>query len=255
MSARPTRTGVCRALIAGALTTLLGPWAALAAAAQTIVIGGKDFTEQLLMAEMTARLLQAEGFGVEVRAGFDTPRLRNAQENGLIDLYWEYTGTSLREFHKINDRLSPAETYARVKQLDAQRNLVWLQPSRVDNTYALAMRRADATTKGIATISDLAASVRGGNLFTFATNAEFYERADGLRPLEQAYGFAFGRDRIVRLDTELIYQVVRDLRLIDVGLVFSTDGRVPAFDLVLLKDDRKSFGELYNGAGRPQPYP
>jgi osmoprotectant transport system substrate-binding protein len=60
--------------------------------------------------------------------------------------------------------------------------------------------------------------------------------------LEQAYGFHFGGpDRVVRLDTDRVYQVLRDVRFIDVGLVFATDGRIPAYDLLVLKDDKEFF--------------
>lgn len=241
---QPTRCrtkSATRRVFAAALVGLLWISAPAAAVAQTIVVGGKNFTEQFLMAEMTSQYLDAKGFKVEMRSGFDTTSLRRAQEADLVDLYWEYTGTSLREFNKITEQLGPADTYARVKQLDAKKNLIWLTPSRVNNTYALAMRRADAAEGGISTISDLAARVLKGERVIFASNPEFYERSDGLRPLERAYGFEFGRDRVVRLDTDLIYQVLRDLKLIDVGLVFGTDGRIPAYNLVILKDDKEFF--------------
>ena len=230
-----------RACLAGALVALLSASIPPAALARSLVVGGKEFTEQLLMAEMTSQLLTAKGFQVETRTGFDTSALRQAQEAGRIDLYWEYTGTSLREFNKVTEQLNPAETYNRVKQLDGQKGLVWLEPSRVNNTYALAMRRADAMAKGISTISDLATKVLQGERVVFASNPEFFERSDGLGPLEQAYGFAFTRDRVVRMDIDLIYQVLRNLKLIDVGLVFATDGRIPAYDLLVLKDDREFF--------------
>jgi osmoprotectant transport system substrate-binding protein len=132
------------AFLAGALIAILTIQAPIAALAQTLVVGGKGYTEQVLMAEMTSQLLTAKGLRVETRSGFDTTSLRKAQEAGVVDLYWEYTGTSLREFNKVTEKLSPAETYARVKQLDMQKGLVWLPPSRVNNTYALAMRRAEA---------------------------------------------------------------------------------------------------------------
>jgi len=237
---RPDR-GLSRLFISGVLITLLALCVPVAAVAQTVVVGGKDFTEQLLMAEMTRQLLSAKGFDVERRSGYDTASLRKAQAAGVVDLYWEYTGTSLREFNRVTEQLSPARTYDRVKQLDAEKDLVWLKPSRVNNSYALAMRRADATQRGIVTISDLAGKVQSGERLVFASNPEFYDRSDGLRPLEQAYGFQFGRDRVVRLDTNLIYQVLRDLKLVDVGLVFATDGRIPAYDLLVLRDDKAFF--------------
>ncbi|WP_349371236.1 glycine betaine ABC transporter substrate-binding protein [Salinarimonas sp.] len=207
-----------------------------AASAAEIVVGGKNFTEQQLMAEMTSRLLAENGFSVDKRAGLGTAPLRQAQEAGQIDVYWEYTGTSLITFNKVEERMDAAQTYETVKRLDAEKGLVWLDPSAANNTYAFAMRRADAEEKGIAAISDLAGKVNAGEDVSFASNAEFYARADGLGPLEETYGFSFGRANIVRMDTGLVYQALRDEQ-VDVGLVFATDGRIPAFDFVVLADD------------------
>src|SRR5438067_9852317 len=85
------------------------------AMAQNVVVGGKNFTEQQIMSQMTAQLLQAKGFKVDVKAGMGSAVLRQAQESGQIDVYWEYTGTSLITYNKINDRMSAADTYAKVK--------------------------------------------------------------------------------------------------------------------------------------------
>jgi osmoprotectant transport system substrate-binding protein len=208
--------------------------------AQTVVVGGKNYTEQQLMAEMTSQLLKAKGFTVDKRAGLGTAPLRQAQENGQVDVYWEYTGTSLITFNKITDKLDADATYAKVKQLDAAKGLVWLNPSKANNTYALAMRKADAQTKGIATLSELAAKMKDGEALKFGCNAEFYARPDGLKPLEETYGFTFGRENVVRMDTGLVYQALRD-KQVEVGLVFATDGRIPAFDFVVLKDDKGYF--------------
>lgn len=229
-----------RALKTFALGAIAATLMTGAALAQTVVVGGKNFTEQQLMAEMTTQLLKAKGFTVDKRAGLGTAPLRQAQENGQVDVYWEYTGTSLITFNKVADKLDAAQTYAKVKELDAAKGLVWLNPSKANNTYALAMRKADAASKGIATLSDLAAKVKGGAAMKFGCNAEFYARPDGLKPLEETYGFAFGRDNVVRMDTGLVYQALKDSQ-VEVGLVFATDGRVPAFDFVILKDDKGFF--------------
>jgi len=210
------------------------------AAAQSVVVGGKNFTEQQLMAEMTSQLLKAKGFTVDKRDGMGTAVLRQAQEAGQIDVYWEYTGTSLITFNKVTDKLDAAATYAKVKELDAAKGLVWLDPSKANNTYALAMRKSDAATKGVSSLSDLAAKVKGGDALKFGCNAEFYARPDGLKPLEAAYGFEFGRENVARMDTGLVYQALKDGQ-VDVGLVFATDGRIPAFDFVVLKDDKGFF--------------
>jgi len=210
------------------------------ATAQNIVVGGKNFTEQQIMSQMTAQLLQAKGFKVDVKAGMGSAVLRQAQENGQIDVYWEYTGTSLITYNKINDRMSAADTYAKVKELDAAKGLVWLNPSKANNTYSLAMNQDDAKKQGIVSISDLAAKVKGRAKLTFASNAEFYARPDGLKPLEQAYGFEFPRESVKRMDTGLVYQALKE-KQVDVGLVFATDGRIPAFSFVVLKDDKGFF--------------
>src|SRR5947199_397711 len=208
--------------------------------AQNIVVGGKNFSEHQIMSQMTAQLLQAKGFKVDVKAGMGSAVLRQAQESRQIDVYWEYTGTSLITYNKINDRMSAADTYAKVKELDAAKGLVWLNPSKANNTYALAMNQDDAKKQGIVTISDLAAKVKGGAKLTFASNAEFYARPDGLKPLEQAFGFEFPRDNVKRMDTGLVYQALKE-KQVDVGLVFATDGRIPAFNFVVLKDDKGFF--------------
>ena len=225
--------------LALAAATLLAS-VATSSLAQTIVVGGKNFTEQQIMSQMTAQLLQAKGFKPDVKAGMGSAVVRQAQENGQIDVYWEYTGTSLITYNKINDRLSPADTYAKVKELDATKGLVWLNPSKANNTYSLAMNADDAKKQGIATISDLAAKVKSGAKLTFASNAEFYARPDGLKPLEEKYGFEFPRESVKRMDTGLVYQALKDHQ-VDVGLVFATDGRVPAFNFVILKDDKGFF--------------
>jgi osmoprotectant transport system substrate-binding protein len=224
-------------LAGAALVLSLTP---LAAQAQNIVVGGKNFTEQQIMAEMTTQLLKAKGFTVDKRAGLGTAPLRQAQEAGQIDVYWEYTGTSLITFNKVTDKMDAAATYAKVKELDAAKGLVWLNPSKANNTYALAMRKADADAKGIKSLSDLAGKVKGGQAMKFGCNAEFYARPDGLGPLQTTYGFEFGREATVRMDTGLVYQALRDSQ-VDVGLVFATDGRVPAFNFVILTDDKGYF--------------
>ena len=111
-----------------------------AAFAQAIVVGAKEFTEQLLVAEMTTQLLQANGFAAHKGTGFATTGIRSLQESGIIDLYWEYTGTSLSEFNQVKEKLSPDEGFEWVKALDAKRGLVWLAPSKSPSGKGLSGR-------------------------------------------------------------------------------------------------------------------
>ena len=213
---------------------------AVQAGAEALVVGGKNFTEQQLLTSMTSQYLAAKGVDIDTRAGMGTAVLRKAQVNGQIDLYWEYTGTALINFNKIKEPLSLEDGYQKVKDLDAEKGLVWLNPSKVNNTYALAMRRAEAADKGISSLSDLSAAVNGGDDLLFACNAEFAARADGLKPLQKAYGFKFDRSQVKRMDTGLTYQALKEGQ-VNISLVFATDGRIPAFDFVVLKDDKNYF--------------
>ena len=122
---------------------------------------------------------------------------------------------------------------AKLNEFDAANRLEWLDSSEVNDT----MRRETAQRLGLRTTSDLAAAINAGMDITLGCNAEFYGRKDGLMPMQDAYGRKFPRRTIARMDSGLIYQALRDGQ-VDAGLVFSTDGRIPAFDFVLLEDDR-----------------
>ncbi|MDT0500361.1 MULTISPECIES: glycine betaine ABC transporter substrate-binding protein [unclassified Halomonas] len=223
-----TLTGLA---LAGAMTT---------AGAAEITVGGKNFTEQQILSSMTTQYLEGLGYDVDTRAGMGSAVLRQAQENGQIDLYWEYTGTSLINYNDVTESLSPEESYQRVKELDAEKGLVWLEPSEANNTYALAMRAESVEETGIDTLSKLAQAINDGESLTFALNAEFYAREDGWRPLQQAYDFRVSRADVKRMDSGLVYPALRDGE-VDVGLVFATDGRIPAFDFRVLEDDQGFF--------------
>ena len=210
------------------------------ASAQAITVGGKNFTEQLLLAEMTTQLLEAKGYDVDKRDGLGSTVLRQAQENGQIDVYWEYTGTSLVVYNKVNERLSPQDTYERVKELDAGKGLVWLQPSKANNTYALAMNEGEAKEMGVETISDLKTKLEEGQDLAFAVNAEFPRRDDGLIGLQETYDFKYPRRLIKSMESGLTYQALKEDR-VEVALVFATDGRIAAFDFVTLDDDKGFF--------------
>ncbi|KUL95546.1 glycine/betaine ABC transporter substrate-binding protein [Bosea sp. WAO] len=225
-----------RIFAVAALATL---WA-LPVQAKPIVVGGKNYTEQLLLAEVTAQLLKKKGFEVDKRDGLGSQVLRDAQIGGQIDVYWEYTGTSLVTYNKINERLSAKDTYQRVKELDAKLGLTWLQPSSANNTYALAVRADDPKTVSIKTLSDLAAAFNAKKPLSIAVNAEFSGRPDGLPGLQTAYDFKAGRANLKSMDSGLTYQALRDSQ-VDAALVFATDGRIQAFKFRVLADDKEFF--------------
>jgi osmoprotectant transport system substrate-binding protein len=218
---------------------------ASAVCAQTIVVGGKAFTEQQIMTAMTVALLKAKGFTPDRKAGMGSAAVRSALENGQIDVYWEYTGTALAVFNKITDKFDSADAaYKKIKEVDGAKNIVWLNMSPANNTYAFAMNADDAKKRGIVTMSDYAKAVKADPKMTFGSNAEFYSRPDGLPGWQKTYGFEIERDNVKRMDTGLVYQALKD-RQVDSGVVFATDGRIPAFNFVVIKDD-KNYAAPYN---------
>lgn len=215
------------------------PFAAMTHA-QDIVVGGKNFTEQLLLAEMTEQLLEANGFDVDKRDGLGSTVLREAQLNGQVDLYWEYTGTSLVTYNNVEETLGPDETLARVRELDGPQGLTWLEPSAANNTYAFAVADGAEETASIQTLSDLSAAFNNGSPLDIAVNAEFPRRADGLPGLQEAYGFEVGRRNLKSMDSGLTYQALNEGE-VAVALVFATDGRIEAFGFRVLEDDQNYF--------------
>lgn len=211
-----------------------------AAFADTLTIGGKDFTEQFLVTEMTKQLLQSKGYIVDKKDGMGTSIVRAALEDGAIDLYWEYTGTSLVTFNKVTDQLSPEETYTKVKELDSAKGLVWLAPSKANNTYALAIRSDNPKTNGMVTLSDLATAYKDGKEVLMGATAEFPKREDGLLGLEKRYEFKAGRANLRPMEIGLVYNALSNGD-IDVATVGATDGRIAAMKLILLKDDKNFF--------------
>ena len=224
-------------LLSAALALTL---AAPAWAAGKITVGGKGFTEQLIIAEMTKQLLEKKGYAVDKKDGMGTKIVRAALENGEVDLYWEYTGTSLITFNKVTERLSPEETYERVKQLDGEKGLVWLAPSKANNTYAFVVRPNNPKTDNLNTISDMAAAYRSGVDIKMGTTAEFPKRPDGLIGLEKAYDFEAGRANVRPMDLGLTYPALANGDL-DTISAQATDGQIAALKLRVLQDDKNFF--------------
>jgi osmoprotectant transport system substrate-binding protein len=223
--------------IASALAIIAGGGASLSA---ELIVGGKDFTEQFIVAEMTKQLLESKGHQVEKKDGMGTNIVRAALEGGEVDLYWEYTGTSLVTFNKVTDQLTPEETYAKVKELDGAKGLVWLAPSRANNTYALAIRKDNPKTEGITTLSDLAAAYNEGKDLLMGATAEFPKREDGLIGLEKRYDFKAGRANVRPMEIGLVYPALVNGD-VDVATVGATDGRIAAMNLGVLEDDKNFF--------------
>ncbi|WP_337158003.1 glycine betaine ABC transporter substrate-binding protein [Pseudomonas putida] len=230
------------ALLLGAAMLFAG--LAHAAEKPLIRIGARVFTEQTVLAEITAQYLRANGYNVRVTEGLGSNIARQAHETGQLDLMWEYTGVSLVSYNHIDERMPNAEaTYAKVKALDARKGLVWLTPSKFSNTYALGLPQAVAKAyPQLTTISQLQQVLRDERErnHLVALDTEFANRPDGLVGLRELYDLPLDRRNIRQMDGGLVYTAMRNNQVF-AGLVYTTDGRLNAFNLTLLEDDKHYF--------------
>ena len=222
----------------------LGMAAAISVAAcggggdNAISVGSKDFTEQLIIGEMYALMLEEEGFAVNRKLNLGgTPVAQAAIESGEIDLYPEYTGTALLTVLKLPVSSDPQAVFETVQQEYQSRfSLVWLDPSPMNNTQGLAMTEEKAIALGIRTLSDFAA--QADNLVLIGP-PEFEIREDGLIGLQETYD-DFALKEYKAVDAGLRYQGLMDGEA-DVTVAFGTDGEISAFNLVVLEDDKALF--------------
>ncbi|MFS2157484.1 glycine betaine ABC transporter substrate-binding protein [Pseudomonas sp. Pseusp122] len=206
-------------------------------------IGARVFTEQTLLAELTAQYLRTKNYDVQITGGLGSTLARSAQETGQLDLVWEYTGVSLVSYNHIDEKLDSQQTYDRVKGLDAKKGLAWLSPSKFNNTYALALPQKIADQyPQINTMSDLSQVLKDeakeGHIV--ALDTEFANRSDGLVGMVKHYDMNLGRENTRQMDAGLVYTALRNGQVF-AGLVYTTDGRLNAFRLKVLQDDKHYF--------------
>lgn len=216
-----------------------------------VVIGSKEFTEQLVLGQIAILALEYNGIPTVDETGLGgTVVVREAQERGDVDLFWEYTGTALITHLGFDEAITdPEECYRVVSETDLERNqLIWLDYTPFNNTYTIMMRQSDSNELGITSISDLAAAINEGveapspGVWNFATDHEYTIRDDGYPGLQELYGFEFAD--VVTMDLGITYGALRDGDVVT-AMGFATDGRIAAFELVNLVDDL-NFHPVYN---------
>ncbi|MBC7944283.1 MAG: ABC transporter permease subunit [Burkholderiales bacterium] len=216
-------------------TMLLSALLANAAVAQeALTIASKRFTESYILGEIIAQTARSAGeTQVAHKPGLgNTGIVFAALQAGSIDAYPEYTGTIARELLK-SDAADLAASAAINREL-APLALAAGIPFGFNNTYALAMREAEAAALGISTVSDLAQHVG----LKLGLSQEFLQREDGWRALKRAYSLPFTAPRAI--DHGLAYEalVADEIDVID---IYSTDAKIAEYELRVLRDDRKVF--------------
>ena len=206
--------------------------------AARVRIGSKNFTEQLVLGELMAQMVE-ERSPLKVQRYFNlggTMICHEALVGDEFDLYAEYTGTALTAVLKRQVVTDPDEVLREVTEAYREHfDIEWLDPFGFNNTYTITVHGEEAGRRGWETVTDLAqdaAGLRAG--FT----AEFAERPDGYPGLQEAYGMRFGE--VKDLDPSLMYEAIAR-REVDVICAFATDGRIAAYDLKPLIDDSRYF--------------
>ena len=211
-----------------------------------IDIGTKNFTEQFLVGNLMALILEDRGYDVRLKTGMSSTVLREAMENGSLDLCMDYTGTQWLSYtgHEFKGE-SPEEMYQKTKLGDAERGLIWLDPIWCNNTYAIAVTRKFSEGNGVKTLSDFAEYVKGkeGEV-PFASDFEFYSRPDGILGLQMHYGFAFKPNQVTTVLPGLTFEYLAQGRSV-AAMVFGTDAAVVKNNWVVLQDD-KNFWPPYD---------
>jgi len=203
----------------------------------TILVGSKGFTEQIILGNMVALLMESNGFKVDRKIGLGgTVICHEAIVRGDINVYVEYTGTGLTAILKKAVVKDPEEVYQIVKKdYEEKFKLTWLKPWGFNNTYCIVMRREDAERLKVKKVSDLKPLARD---LIFGGTIEFLARPDGVPGLTKHYGLKFKDQK--GMDPGLVYKAIAE-KQVDVISGFATDGRIPAFNLAVLEDDLKFF--------------
>ena len=204
-----------------------------------IVIGSKNFTEQLILGELLAQHIEANtDLKVERKLNLgDTFVSHNALTSGEIDAYVEYTGTAFTAILKNEPLSNPQEVYQQTKQqYDLQFNLELMPLLGFNNTFAIMIRGEDARKLKVQTISQVAQKTP---VWRAGFGYEFLERKDGFPGLAKTYNLRFAEPPKV-MDLKLIYPALQEKK-VDLVVGNSTDGQIGRFDLAILKDDRLFF--------------
>jgi osmoprotectant transport system substrate-binding protein/osmoprotectant transport system permease protein len=229
-----------------ALVVLLGAYGTWRAArsrtqplagAARVVVGSKDFTESVLLAETVAQMLEARGITVERQFELGGNLPHDALVAGRIDLYPEYTGTAFTAILGHPPISDPRAVYEQVKREYGERfNVDVSPPLGFENTFAILVRGTEARRLKLKTISDAVSHARG---WRAGFGQDFMSRADGYPGFSKAYGLKFA-EQPREMDLSLTYIALASNK-VDLIAGNSTEGRIAAMDLVQLEDDRHYF--------------
>lgn len=217
-----------------------------AAGAQDVTVSSKIDTEGGLLGNIILMALQDAGLPVKGRLQLGgTPIMRDAITSGQVDIYPEYTANGAFFFDEADSEVwKDAEAgYQRVAELDLEQNdVVWLQPSPANNTWAIALRQDLAEENNLASMSDLGTWISEGGDIKLAASTEFVTSAAALPAFQSTYGFKMTPDQLVQLsggDTAAtIAAAAQQTSGVNAAMVYGTDGGIAPAGLVVMEDDK-----------------
>jgi osmoprotectant transport system permease protein len=203
-----------------------------------VVVGSKDFTEQVILGELLAQVIESKaGIPVERKFELSTDILHNAMVSGQIDVYPEYTGTAFTAILKHKPVSDSRQVYDAVKQeYESRFGIEWLEPLGFNSTFAILIRNSDAERLNLETISD---AVPYAPKWRAAFGPDFTKRQDGYPGLARTYGLRFAGPPN-EMDLALTYRALASGQ-VDLIAGNSTDGMIDKLGLFQLKDDRHYF--------------
>ncbi|HKE57703.1 MAG TPA: glycine betaine ABC transporter substrate-binding protein [Pyrinomonadaceae bacterium] len=205
-------------------------------AAAPVIVGSKDFTESILLAEIVAQSLEARGVAVERKFELGGNLPHEALAGGTLDLYPEYTGTSYTAILHHAPVSDPRVVYSAVKQeYEQQFNVAVSEPLGFENTFAILIRGDEARRLNLKTISD---AVPHAPKWRAGFGQDFMSRADGYPGFSKTYGLKFAETR--EMDLSLTYIALASNQ-VDLIAGNSTEGRIAKLDLFQLADDKHYF--------------
>ena len=201
-----------------------------------IVVGGKDYSEQYVMSEMLEILIDENtDLKTRIEDNLSGPVIFESIKNDEVDLYLEYVGSVLSNMHLGLDGDSDELLDKAKTALDEELDITWLENYGYNNTYAMVVTKETAEEYDLETTSDLA---EVGDELVLGADHTFTERDDGYPGLSERYDFDF--KEVKGMEPALMYQAI-DQGDVDVIAGYTTEGRIIAFDLVILEDDKDFF--------------
>jgi osmoprotectant transport system permease protein len=235
---RAARAFVKPVAAAGLLLVAFSVAAYARAGGESVVVGSKNFTEQVILGELVAQAIEAEG-GVRVVRKLNlggTFVCDAGIRTGDLDVYVEYTGTAVTAVFHEEVPHDSAKAFERARELYARQSLTAASPLGFNNTFTILVRGRDAKEMNLRTVDDLKPIAPRS---TAGFGYEFLQRDDGYPGLVRTYGLQFGAPPR-GMDLSLIYRALAD-RQVDVIAGDATSAQIKAFDLVALEDNRHYF--------------